>query len=106
MKRVWIVLAAVAVLLLIVFSKYVSIRNSMVVQREAINGQWADVETALQRRADLIPNLVETVKGFAAHETGVFKDIADARAALGGARTPRRRSRPTTRSRALFPVCS
>ena len=88
MKRVWIVLAAVAVLLLIMFSKYVSIRNSMVVQREAINGQWADVETALQRRADLIPNLVETVKGFAAHETEVFKDIADARAALGGARTP------------------
>ena len=55
---------------------------------EAINGAWAQVDVALQRRADLIPNLVETVKGFAAHETEVFKNIADARAALGGARTP------------------
>jgi LemA protein len=87
-KRGWIVLAIVVLLLFIAGGKYVGIRNSMVTQREAINGQWADVETALQRRADLIPNLVQTVKGFAAHETEVFKDIADARAALGGARSP------------------
>jgi LemA protein len=72
----------------IVGGQYVSIRNSLVQQRNAIDGQWADVETQLQRRADLIPNLVATVKGIASHETEVFKDIADARAALIGGRTP------------------
>ena len=69
-------------------SKYVSVRNELVTQREAVNASWSGVDVALQRRADLIPNLVSTVKGFAAHETEVFKNIADARAALGGARTP------------------
>ena len=53
-----------------------------------MNAQWSQVDVALQRRADLIPNLVATVKGFAEHETEVFKNIADASAALGGARTP------------------
>ena len=65
-----------------------SVRNDLVTQREAVNAQWSQVDVALQRRADLIPNLVETVKGFAQHETEVFKDIADARAALIGGRTP------------------
>jgi LemA protein len=77
-----------ALLAAIAGGKYISIRNDLVRQREAINGQWADVETVLQRRADLIPNLVATVKGIATHETEVFKDIADARAALIGGRTP------------------
>ncbi|MBZ5585758.1 MAG: LemA family protein [Acidobacteriia bacterium] len=87
MKAAWIIIIVVAIL---VFAggEYVSVRNNLVRQREAINAQWADVETVLQRRADLIPNLVETVKGFAKHETEVYKDIADARAALIGARTP------------------
>jgi LemA protein len=53
-----------------------------------VKSQWSDVEAVLQRRADLIPNLVSTVKGFAAHETEVYKDIADARAALINGRTP------------------
>ena len=52
------------------------------------HGAWSQVDVALQRRADLIPNLVETVKGFAKHETEVFTAIANARAALAGARTP------------------
>ena len=69
-------------------SKYVSVRNDLVVGKNAIDGAWANVDVALQRRADLIPNLVETVKGYAKHEEGVIKDVADARAALGGARTP------------------
>jgi LemA protein len=86
-----IALIVVAVLLLLgmgACSKYVDVRNDLVTQREAVTSAWSTVDIALQRRADLIPNLVETVKGFAAHETEVFKNIADARAALGGARTP------------------
>ena len=62
--------------------------NRLVSQREAINAQWSQVDVALQRRADLIPTLVNTVKGFATHEEKVFKDIADARSALLGARSP------------------
>src|SRR5437867_8720458 len=62
--------------------------NRFVNQEEAIKGQWAQVENQLQRRNDLIPNLVETVKGYAQHEQGVFKDIADARSQLLGAKSP------------------
>src|SRR5688572_31791685 len=62
--------------------------NRFVSQEEAIKAQWAQVQNQLQRRNDLIPNLVETVKGYAAHEEGVFKDIADARAKLLSARSP------------------
>jgi LemA protein len=87
-KTVWIVIGALALLVFIVVGEFVSIHNSLVRQREAINGQWANIETDLQRRADLIPNLVATVKGFAAHETEVFKDIDDARAAFARGGTP------------------
>jgi LemA protein len=62
--------------------------NTFVSQEEAVKAQWAQVQNQLQRRNDLIPNLVETVKGYAAHEEGVFKDIADARAKMMGAQTP------------------
>jgi LemA protein len=62
--------------------------NRFVGQEEAIKAQWAQVENQLQRRNDLIPNLVETVKGYAAHEEGVFKELADARARMAGAGTP------------------
>jgi LemA protein len=86
-----IALIVLAVLLLLgmgACSKYVGVRNELVTQRESVTAAWSTVDVALQRRSDLIPNLVETVKGFAAHETEVFKNIGDARAALGGARTP------------------
>src|SRR5256884_7610299 len=66
----------------------ISRRNQMAVEREAVNAAWAQVDVVLQRRADLIPNLVETVKGFAAQEQTVFGDIAKARSALLGARSP------------------
>src|ERR1700741_4649958 len=62
--------------------------NTFVTQDEAIKAQWAQVQNQLQRRNDLIPNLVETVKGYAAHEEGVYKDIADARSKLLAARSP------------------
>jgi LemA protein len=62
--------------------------NTFVGQEEAIKAQWAQVENQLQRRNDLIPNLVETVKGYAAHEEGVYKDIAEARSRLLAAKSP------------------
>jgi len=62
--------------------------NKFTTQEEAIKAAWAEVQNQLQRRSDLIPNLVETVKGFAAHEEGIFKDIADARSKLLAAKTP------------------
>ncbi len=88
MKALWIVIAVVVVLVLIFFGQYVSARNQIVAQKEAINAAWAQVDNVIQRRADLIPNLVETVKGYAKHEEGTIKDVTEARAALGGARTP------------------
>src|SRR2546426_8342426 len=62
--------------------------NKFVGQEEAIKAQWAQVENQLQRRNDLIPNLVETVKGYATHEQAVFQEIADARAKLLAAKSP------------------
>jgi LemA protein len=73
---------------LILFMSAMGARNTLVTEREAINGAWSQVDVALQRRSDLIPNLVETVKGFAKQEQTVIKSVTDARAALGGARTP------------------
>jgi LemA protein len=92
MKKLLIVIGLILALLLIaaIFlgGMYVSRRNEMVSQKEAIRAAWAQVDNVLQRRADLIPNLVNTVKGYATHEQKVFDDIASARAQLGGARTP------------------
>src|ERR1700687_4099886 len=88
MKKVLIVLIVLVVVALMLGSSFISRRNQMAVKREAVNAAWAQVDNVLQRRADLIPNLVETVKGFAAHEETVFGDIAAARAAMIGAKTP------------------
>src|SRR5262249_56766545 len=62
--------------------------NKFVGQEEAIKAQWAQVQNQLQRRNDLIPNLVETVKGYAQHEESVYKDIADSRSRLLAAKSP------------------
>ncbi len=88
MKTGVIVLIVIVLLLFFVGSAFVSRRNEMVVKREAVNSAWSQVDVVLQRRADLIPNLVETVKGIAGQEQKVFGDIAAARAALIGAKTP------------------
>jgi LemA protein len=85
------VLAIVVIIVLIVAAvggMYVGRKNQMVTLDEQVKSNWAQVDVVLQRRADLIPNLVETVKGFAAHEEQVFGDIAKARSALIGAKTP------------------
>ncbi|CAN5838709.1 LemA family protein [soil metagenome] len=66
----------------------VSRYNALVAKRETVDNSWAQVQNVLQRRADLIPNLVATVKGYAAHEKEVFEHVADARAKLAGAKTP------------------
>ncbi len=91
MRVAAIVIAILLIVGLVVGGKVVSIRNELVTQRIAIEAAWAQVDVALQRRADLIPNLVETVKGFAAQERAVIQSVADARAALVGARTPAER---------------
>ncbi len=88
MKVVAIVLGVLLLLGLVFGAKLVGIRNDLVTQRESINGAWAQVDVALQRRADLIPNLVSTVKGFAKQELSVMEAVTSARAALVGARTP------------------
>jgi LemA protein len=93
MKHVGVIVILVLVLILVVvplilFGTYVTRRNQMVTLNETVKSDWAQVDVVLQRRSDLIPNLVETVKGFAAHEETVYNNIAQARAALGGAQTP------------------
>src|SRR5664279_891110 len=88
MKIGVIILVIVVVLVLWIGGTFVGRRNEMVRKRETVNAAWSQVDVVLQRRADLIPNLVETVKGFATHEEKVFGDIAAARAAMAGAKNP------------------
>jgi LemA protein len=90
-KAFVVVLIVLALVVLWVGTSFVNYRNEMVRKREAVNSAWSQVDVVLQRRADLIPNLVETVKGFAAHEQTVFGDIANARAALLSARDPQQK---------------
>jgi len=85
------ILAILLVIALLLGSSFVGRRNQMAIKREAVNSAWSQVDVVLQRRADLIPNLVETVKGFAAQEQTVFGDIAKARSALLGAQSPSER---------------
>jgi LemA protein len=84
----WIVIAIIALLLVGGFRSYFNARNQMVTKNEAVKSAWSQVDVVLQRRADLIPNLVETVKGFALQEQTVFGDIAKARSQLLSAGTP------------------
>jgi LemA protein len=82
------VLAVLLVLALLLGGSFIGRRNQMAVKREAVNAAWSQVDVVLQRRADLVPNLVETVKGFAVQEQTVFGEIAKARSALLSANTP------------------
>jgi LemA protein len=91
MKRAWTGLVLLGVVALAIGAMYVGRRNQMVVKSQAVSAEWAQVDVVLQRRADLIPNLVETVKGYAAQEQTVFGDIAKARSTLLSAQTPAER---------------
>jgi LemA protein len=82
------IVVVVLLLVLVFFGQYVGVRNSLVTKNESVKAAWSQVDIVLQRRADLIPNLVETVKGFAQQEQKVFGDIAKARSALLSAGTP------------------
>ena len=83
-----IVIIVIVLIALVVFGQYVGVRNTLVSKNEAVKSAWSQVDIVLQRRADLIPNLVETVKGYAKQEQTVFGDIAKARSALLSAGTP------------------
>jgi len=83
-----VVLGAIVLVLLVAGGWLAGRYNSMVRQNEQINNAWAQVKVVLQRRGDLIPNLVETVKGYAAHEKEIFENVAAARSRLAGATTP------------------
>jgi LemA protein len=90
-KGLMITLGVVGVLLLIVFmvfGSYVSARNTIVAKDQTVKSMWSEVDVQLERRADLIPNLVETVKGFTKEESTVFGDIANARAGMLNAQGP------------------
>ena len=88
MKALVAVIVVVLIVVLAFGGFYVGRRNEMVRKSADVDLAWAQVDTVLQRRADLIPNLVATVQGFAAHEEKVFGDIANARAALLSAKSP------------------
>jgi len=88
MGKAVVVIIILVVIALIFFGQYVGVRNTLVAKNQATKAAWSQVDVVLQRRADLIPNLVETVKGYAQQEQTVFGDIARARAALLASGSP------------------
>jgi LemA protein len=88
MSKTAIVGIIVVVVILLCAGKYISVKNTLVAKNEAVKTAWSQVDIVLQRRADLIPNLVETVRGYAKQEQTVFGDIAKARSQLLSAGTP------------------
>jgi LemA protein len=92
MKWIWVIIGLVAIFAIFIGAKY----NSFVKQNEAVNAQWAQVESQYQRRFDLIPNLVNSVKGIMKQEQTVFDDIAKARTQYSGAQTPDQKAAAAT----------
>lgn len=80
-KSIWLIVGIIALLGIMLTSSY----NNLVAMNENVNSKWSQVQVQLERRADLIPNLVSTVKGYATHERTIFTQVADARARLAGA---------------------
>ena len=83
-KSVAIITGIIVVVIIAIITMY----NGMVKTEEEVNNKYSGIETTLQRRADLIPNLVNTVKGYASHETEVFASVNESREKLMGANTP------------------
>jgi len=84
----WLIILIVAIVVVFIFgSWYVNTRNSLVQMEESVSAAWSEIDNQLQRRSDLIPNLVATVKGYASQEEQIFTQIAEARAKLAGANT-------------------
>src|SRR5579863_5455532 len=88
MSKGLIVVIIIALIALLGFGQYVGVRNTLVTKNEAVKAAWSQVDIVLERRADLIPNLVETVKGYAQQEQTVIGDFAKARSSLLSAGTP------------------
>ena len=88
MKPIYVVLAAIGTLLLFVFLGYYNLYNKAVGLQEGLDEKFANVQSAYQRRADLIPNLLETVKGAAQNEKDILTQVTQARAGIVGAKTP------------------
>jgi len=85
MIALWIVIGIVVLLGLFLWITY----NGLVTLKVRVDEAWSDITIQLKRRADLIPNLVNTVKGYAKHESGVFEAVTEARAAVVNAKTPK-----------------
>lgn len=85
MTAVWIILAIIVVIGIFLWATY----NSLVTLKVRVDEAWSDITIQLKRRADLIPNLVNTVKGYAKHESGVFEAVTEARSAVINAKTPK-----------------
>ena len=88
MKPIYVVLAAIAGILLIAFLGYYNLYNSAIRLQEGVNEKWSNVQSAYQRRADLVPNLVNTVKGAAKNEQEILTQVTQARAGIVNAKTP------------------
>ena len=88
MSKAAVVMIVIVILVVIVAGGYISVKNTLVQKNEAVKSTWSQVDVVLQRRADLIPNLVETVKGITKQEQAVFGEIAQARSQLLSASTP------------------
>ncbi len=91
MKVLVVVLVILLALGLVIGGKFVAVRNELATQKEEINRAWSDIDADLQRRSDLIPNLVATVKGYAKEETGIMETIANSRAAMLNAQSPQQK---------------
>lgn len=87
MKKSWIVIGVVLLVVVMIAGSAIGSRNRFVAQEEGVDAQWANIETQLQRRFDLIPNLINTVKGYAAHEQNLLTEVTRLRSQWAAAST-------------------